>query len=86
MRPRDLPEPKDGTHLLVVDDRGGATYAWRDDHRAERSVERWYRPGQPVAWEQMASTWAELVRNAIAIWGLSEEPLASGPMYGRGRS
>ena len=68
-----LGEPANEAKLLVMD-RSGATYFWRDDHRAEGSSERPH-PRPPLQ-EAIGVAWDEAVRSAISVWGLSSKPLA----------
>lgn len=70
-----LDEPANETKLLVIDQSGGATYFWRDDHRSQGSAERWFRPAPPLH-GALGVTWEEVVRNAFSVWGLSSKPLA----------
>jgi hypothetical protein len=72
---RDLPEPPNETRLLIMDNAGGATYVWRNDHLAQGSIERWFRPA-PLPQSPPVATWEEITRNAISIWGISSAPIA----------
>jgi len=67
-----LPEPPDGTRLLLVDKIGLMYAAWRDDRQAAREGhlgEPWFTDGDCLEW-------AEAVKYARAVYPVGDQPLA----------
>ena len=76
MRPEDMPEPPDGTRVVVVRRVGASnddTLYRRDDAWAERSEYedlRWFRE------DGSSDCWGDIAYDALAVYLVREEPVA----------
>lgn len=78
---KDLPEPPDGTRLVVQRPDGTLIAFWRDDETAredgaEWPNERWYAQESSGGWTEPVN-WAYALKGVKAVYPVGETPLAS---------